>query len=382
MLAEPTSAGQLHCIEDFGDMLWHTGWWDGDGPVRERTMADIFVSYASADRDRAKALADALATHGWSVWWDRIIPPGRQFDEVIEEELAAAGCVVVLWSKASVASSWVKTEAAEARDRKILVPVLIEAVKIPLEFRRLQAADLSQWRAGELGPGFDEFSRAIAAQLSRRGQPRTVPTGEPPEPAQVTHAVSRSEPAVGYERPPRPASPARSPAVLAAIGGVAMAAVLAVTYVVYSGTDGRPPSEREARERTPTKAAQAVVPAARPERTEDHRAPSEAAPRPRVAKPAPLDINGVWRDTTWGHMSQIAQDGEAFHFTAWGSACRGNFRSSGTGTVRGTRFESAYRSTMPSEGRCSGTVSADGTQIRSTCVDSVCGSFASSAVRQ
>jgi hypothetical protein len=125
-----------------------------------------------------------------------------------------------------------------------------------------------------------------------------------------------------------------------------------------------------------------VAPATRPERTEDRRAASDAAPRPRAATPAPLDINGLWRDTTWGNMSQIAQDGEAFHFTAWGSACRGNFRSSGTGTIRGTRFESAYRSTMPSEGRCSGTVSADGTQIRSTCVDSVCGSFASSAVRQ
>ena len=125
-------------------------------------MADIFISYASADRDRARVLADALATQGWSVWWDRTIPPGRQFDEVIEEELAAAGCVVVLWSKASVASSWVKTEAADARDRRILVPVLIEDVKLPLEFRRMQAADLSQWRSGP--PQSGELFQAIAGR--------------------------------------------------------------------------------------------------------------------------------------------------------------------------------------------------------------------------
>jgi TIR domain len=50
-------------------------------------MADIFISYASQDRDRAKALADALAAQGSSVWWDRVIPPGRVFDEVIEEAL-------------------------------------------------------------------------------------------------------------------------------------------------------------------------------------------------------------------------------------------------------------------------------------------------------
>jgi TIR domain len=122
-------------------------------------MADIFVSYARADRDRAKVIAAALEAQGWSVWWDRSIPPGRRFDEVIDEELTAAGCVVVLWSAASVGSDWVKTEAADARDRRILVPVLIEHVKIPLEFRRLQAADLSRWQPGQPDARFDEFSR-------------------------------------------------------------------------------------------------------------------------------------------------------------------------------------------------------------------------------
>ena len=43
-------------------------------------MSDIFISYASADRDRARLLADALAQKGWSVWWDRTIPPGKEFD--------------------------------------------------------------------------------------------------------------------------------------------------------------------------------------------------------------------------------------------------------------------------------------------------------------
>jgi hypothetical protein len=49
-------------------------------------------------------------------------------------------------------------------------------------------------------------------------------------------------------------------------------------------------------------------------------------------------------------MSQITQDGEAFHFSVWGAACRGSFQSSGTGTIRGNRYESTYRSTMPSPG--------------------------------
>ena len=48
-------------------------------------MAEIFISYARADRGRAETLAQALGQLGFSVWWDREIPPGRTFDEVIEE---------------------------------------------------------------------------------------------------------------------------------------------------------------------------------------------------------------------------------------------------------------------------------------------------------
>ena len=81
-------------------------------------MSDIFISYAREDRAKAKALAELFQQQDWSVWWDRSIPPGRSFDEVIEEALGAAKCVVVLWSKNSASSDWVKGEAAEGLRRK------------------------------------------------------------------------------------------------------------------------------------------------------------------------------------------------------------------------------------------------------------------------
>ncbi len=128
-------------------------------------MSDIFISYASADRARAKLLSTALDRQGWTTWWDRTIPPGKEYDEVIEEALDCAKCVVVLWSRTSVASSWVKTEAAEAMHRKILVPALIDDAKIPLEFRRLQAADLSQWQGEPDHAGLAEFFQSIELKI-------------------------------------------------------------------------------------------------------------------------------------------------------------------------------------------------------------------------
>jgi TIR domain/FHA domain len=123
-------------------------------------MSDIFISYASADREQARLLADALSQKGWLVWWDRTIPPGKEFDQVIEGALDAAK-----------ASSWVKTEAAEAMRRKILVPALIDESMIPLEFRRLQAADLSRWEGEQSYPELERLFRSIEAILSEMVRP-------------------------------------------------------------------------------------------------------------------------------------------------------------------------------------------------------------------
>ena len=46
-------------------------------------MADIFISYASDDLQRIEPIRKALEDQGWSVWWDRTIPPGKSFDQVI-----------------------------------------------------------------------------------------------------------------------------------------------------------------------------------------------------------------------------------------------------------------------------------------------------------
>jgi formylglycine-generating enzyme required for sulfatase activity len=149
-------------------------------------MSEIFISYSREDRPRAGALARAFEARGWSVWWDRIIPAGRTFDDVIEEHLDATRCVIVLWSTASVASKWVRAEAAEGANRNILVPVMLEKVRIPLAFRQIQSADLTAWNGDETDPDFLELAGDVAALLAKPAPAATEAEAEatetPPEP--------------------------------------------------------------------------------------------------------------------------------------------------------------------------------------------------------
>ena len=124
-------------------------------------MSQIFISYSSKDRAKAQKLVRVLENKGWSVWWDKKIPAGKAFDLAISKALNEAQCVVVLWSKNSVKSDWVWEEADEAKQRKILVPIVIDSVKIPFGFRRIQTVDLSRWRGTDSSGNFAKLSNAI-----------------------------------------------------------------------------------------------------------------------------------------------------------------------------------------------------------------------------
>lgn len=129
-------------------------------------MADIFLSYASADRPKARTLVNALGAEGWSLFWDRKIKGGEVFAVVIGKKLADSRCVVVLWSTTSIIqSSWVIEEASEGKKRGILIPTLIHSVKPPFGFRMIHAVDLTSWNGKRDSSSFVELVEAITSKI-------------------------------------------------------------------------------------------------------------------------------------------------------------------------------------------------------------------------
>jgi formylglycine-generating enzyme required for sulfatase activity len=100
-------------------------------------VADIFISYAKADRSQSERLAQYLTSQGYTVWWDASLLSGENFRDVIMRELAAAQFVIVIWSQASINSPWVLSEAEHARIQNKLFPIRVRALNpnlIPLPF--------------------------------------------------------------------------------------------------------------------------------------------------------------------------------------------------------------------------------------------------------
>ncbi len=128
-------------------------------------MKDIFISYASEDRAIAQRLAAGLEQSGISVWWDRQIQVGSEWDKTIEDALTAAKCAVVLWTGHAKNSRWVRAEAREALKHEKVVPVMLETNAIPLAFTGIQALRFLGWEGVAKSKEFEILLGVIRAKL-------------------------------------------------------------------------------------------------------------------------------------------------------------------------------------------------------------------------
>lgn len=124
-------------------------------------MSDIFISYSHQDDKWASNLSQALKAYGWSLWWDPELRLGEEYDQIIEKELINATCVIVGWSESSINSTWVKGEAHEALGRKKIIPVLINEVNPPIEFRYIHCFNLTSWDLTINSPILGKFVKQI-----------------------------------------------------------------------------------------------------------------------------------------------------------------------------------------------------------------------------
>jgi len=149
-------------------------------------VPDIFLSYNREDQAKARLFADAFASEGFDVWWDTTLRAGEAYDEVTEKALREAGAVVVLWSKKSVASRWVRAEATIAHRQKTLVPAMIEVCERPIMFELTQTAELGHWAGDRADPAWRAFLADVRQHLAQHAHPVQ---GNTPNPAKEVPSI-------------------------------------------------------------------------------------------------------------------------------------------------------------------------------------------------
>ena len=119
-------------------------------------------------------LVEALEAEGLSIWWDAHIGGGTNWRRDIEEHLNAAKCVLVVWTRRSVgpAGEFVRDEAGQAKKMGTYLPVLFDAVELPLGFREVQAISLKGWHGDPRDKRFVALAEAIQDRISGKHESR------------------------------------------------------------------------------------------------------------------------------------------------------------------------------------------------------------------
>ncbi|MVZ05413.1 toll/interleukin-1 receptor domain-containing protein, partial [Escherichia coli] len=81
------------------------------GPDR----VDAAVSYSRLDEARVEPLLAGLRARGLLVWFDKDIPGGALWEEIIARKYRASGALLFFVSKASLASQRCSEEVSTAR---------------------------------------------------------------------------------------------------------------------------------------------------------------------------------------------------------------------------------------------------------------------------
>jgi TolB-like protein len=152
-------------------------------------VINVFISKERASDAFAHRVAHALREEGFEVWTDAELPPHRAYSEVIQERLAAADAVVVLWSEAAGQSQWVRAEAEYARTQGKLVQVILDDSLPPMPFNQTQCASLKGWTGDRRNAQWRKVLQSLTELAEARGASQAAP------PSRVAGPVAPGAPA-------------------------------------------------------------------------------------------------------------------------------------------------------------------------------------------
>ena len=185
-------------------------------------MAEVFISYAREDRDRAAVICQLLTEIDVSVFLDeRSIQAGESFPKIIDRELKSARAVVALWSPHSLSRPWVIQECMVGKEVSVLIPLVIKTLDrrkdVPVNFFDTHTIDFEDFDGSRVHPSWPKLIDALASALHR---------------SELVDADAKLRPA-GAPIPPRPLRRRKTPwlPIAAAAGVVAIAGLGTAGYV-------------------------------------------------------------------------------------------------------------------------------------------------------
>lgn len=134
----------------------------------------VFISYASQDKERALLIYDSLKSDGFNAWIDnKNLLPGQNWDFEIRRALDKSVCILILISKNSFNKrGYVQREIKFALDKLsemlvddiYIIPILLDDISLPEQLSHLQSIKISE-------SGFSEkIKSSIKYQLVRLGK--------------------------------------------------------------------------------------------------------------------------------------------------------------------------------------------------------------------
>jgi hypothetical protein len=132
---------------------------------------DVFISYSRVDLPFVEQLVAFLMDADVSVWFDQTsLLPGKQWEDVIEDEIARSRTFLVCLSKAAMAKAgYFHVEQHRASNaalrippvRVFVLPILLGDCELPRSFRQYHAVNLVEPGAIEMLP------RSLSSALER-----------------------------------------------------------------------------------------------------------------------------------------------------------------------------------------------------------------------